>query len=44
MDGSTVGPKTDALRFLNEKLGEVDGFWVFLPRETFLTGLDDLPL
>ncbi|MBW3594996.1 MAG: hypothetical protein KY391_05405 [Actinobacteria bacterium] len=39
--GSTSGPQSDTLVFLTERLGDVAGIWVFLPRETFMTGLDD---
>ena len=42
-DGSSSGPRVDALRFISEKLGETSGFWLFLPRETYLTGMDDIP-
>ena len=42
-DGTSSGPRVDALRFISEKLGETSGFWLFLPRETFLTGMDDIP-
>jgi hypothetical protein len=38
--GSSAGPRVDSLRFLNE-MGEREGFWLFLPGETFQTGLDD---
>lgn len=43
VDGTSAGPKTDALRFLTERLGEAPGFWLFLPYEAYLTGVDDLP-
>jgi hypothetical protein len=39
--GSSAGPRVDTLRFLTEKTGEVPGLWLFLPRETFLTGMDE---
>ena len=42
-DGTGSGPRVDALRFITEKLGDAPGFWVFCPRETFLTGLDEVP-
>lgn len=41
MNGVSSGPQTDALRFLSERLGDVQGIWLFLPRETFLTGFDE---
>ncbi len=42
-DGTSSGPRVDALRFISEKLGDAAGFWLFLPRETYLTGMDDVP-
>ena len=39
--GSTAGPQSEAVVFLQERLGDVTGLWMFLPRETFMTGLDD---
>jgi hypothetical protein len=39
--GATTGPRSEALAFLEERLGDAPGLWMFLPRETFLTGLDD---
>jgi hypothetical protein len=44
VDGSGSGPRIDALRFVSERLGDVPGFWLFLPQETFQTGFDELPL
>ena len=42
--GSTSGPQTESLRFVEERLGDdVNGFWMFLPYETFLTGVDEVP-
>ena len=41
--GATAGPDADALRFLGERVDEVPGFWLFLPHETFLTGMDEVP-
>ena len=43
LGGSTSGPHPDALRFLEERTTEPEGFWLFLPRQTFLTGFDELP-
>ncbi len=43
LQGATSGPQTDALRFLSERLGDVQGLWLFVPRETFLTGFDEPP-
>lgn len=42
-DGTGSGPRVDALRFITEKLGDAPGFWVFCPRQTFDTGLDEIP-
>ena len=42
-DGSSAGPRVESLRFLSERMGEAPGFWLFLPYETFLTGVDDVP-
>lgn len=42
--GTTAGPQSDTLLFLTERLGDIPGVWMFLPRETFMTGLDDLPV
>lgn len=41
VDGSSTGPRLDTLRFIAEKTGDVPGLWVFLPREAFLTGMDE---
>ena len=44
VEGTQGGPDTDALRFVSERQpGDVSGFWLFLPYETFMTGLDDPP-
>ncbi|HET7481973.1 MAG TPA: hypothetical protein VFK89_03860 [Actinomycetota bacterium] len=42
--GNSNGPRVDAIRFVTERLGDVEGFWLFVPRETFMTGLDDPPI
>ena len=39
--GSSSGPPTETIAFLTERFGEVDGLWLFVPRETFMTGVDD---
>lgn len=41
ISGSSSGPQSETLVFLGERVGEVDGVWLFLPREAFLTGVDD---
>lgn len=42
-DGGPSGPNLDALRFIADRHGDAGGFWLFLPAETFMTGMDDLP-
>lgn len=45
MRGTTAGPRIDTLRFLTEQNPtEVDGLWLFLPRQAFDTGLDEPPV
>lgn len=39
--GSSSGPRPETTVFLTERFGDVDGLWIFVPRETFLTGVDD---
>lgn len=39
--GSSAGPPAETTTFLTERFGVVDGLWIFVPRETFMTGLDD---
>jgi hypothetical protein len=39
--GSSGGPPQETTAFLTERFGDVDGLWIFVPRETFMTGLDD---
>jgi len=41
--GTTAGPNIDAVRFISERIPDTPGFWLFVPRETFDTGMDDLP-
>ena len=41
--GDSSGPRPEAQRLITERLGEVAGSWIFLPRETFMTGLDEVP-
>jgi hypothetical protein len=41
--GGSHGPETDAIRFITDAVGDVNGSWMFLPRETFLTGMDEIP-
>jgi hypothetical protein len=42
-DGSSAGPNVDAVRFIADRMQDATGFWLFVPRETFQTGMDDLP-
>jgi hypothetical protein len=42
-DGSPAGPNVEAVRFIAEQMQDVTGFWLFVPRETFQTGMDDFP-
>ena len=42
-EGTGAGPRVDSLRFVTEKVGDEPGIWLFLPRETFLTGVDETP-
>jgi hypothetical protein len=41
IDGTSAGPREDALRFAAEQLEDNVGFWLFLPRRSFMTGVDD---
>lgn len=41
--GSGAGPMPDALVFVRERAGQSSGLWLFVPREAFMTGLDELP-
>ena len=41
--GTSSGPHADALRFMQEQIGERTGFWMFLPQQTFRTGVDEIP-
>jgi hypothetical protein len=43
VDGSSSGPNADGVRFITENLGDLSGFWLFLPREVFNTGMDEIP-
>jgi hypothetical protein len=43
VEGASTGPRVDSLRFAVERAGEQPGFWLFLPRDTFRTGLDEFP-
>jgi hypothetical protein len=41
--GSAAGPDPDALRFVTDRVGSTGGYWLYLPYETFMTGMDDVP-
>lgn len=41
--GNTSGPHPETQPFLTERFGQADGLWMFIPRETFMTGLDEIP-
>jgi hypothetical protein len=43
LEGSADGPAAEALRFVADRLGSTKGFWLFLPYEAFMTGVDDVP-
>ena len=43
IDGSSAGPQAESLRFVTERMEDVAGFWLFLPYEAFLTGVDEVP-
>ncbi|MDQ3878463.1 MAG: hypothetical protein M3290_08975 [Actinomycetota bacterium] len=42
-EGTASGPRVESLRFIAERLDDASGFWLFLPFETFDTGLDEIP-
>lgn len=42
-DGSSAGPSIEAVRFIAERLHDAPGYWLFLPHETYLTGMDEIP-
>jgi hypothetical protein len=33
----------NALRFVSERFDDAAGFWMFLPNEAYMTGMDDIP-
>lgn len=41
--GTAAGPAEDVLQPLIERAGQVRGFWMFLPTETYATGFDEYP-
>lgn len=43
LDGTETGPNPEALAFLKDRFGSTPGYWLFLPFETFDTGLDERP-
>lgn len=45
MHGTSAGPRVETLRFLTEQNPqELNGLWLFLPEQTFDTGMDETPL
>ena len=42
-DGTSSGPNIEALRFIADAMSGARGFWLFLPTETYDTGMDELP-
>ena len=45
MHGTSAGPRVETLRFLTEQSPqELNGLWLFLPEQTFETGMDETPL
>jgi hypothetical protein len=41
--GNSSGPDPDAIRFLTQNAGELQGFWLFLPTQAYATGFDEYP-
>ena len=41
--GASSGPQVDAIRFVAERMGDIPGFWMFLPFGAFDTGFDEIP-
>ena len=42
-DGDSSGPYVEALRFITERHADATGFWLFVPSESYRTGVDDVP-
>jgi len=43
IESDIQGPRPDTLRFLAEQLESGEGFWLFLPHTSFMTGFDEPP-
>jgi hypothetical protein len=43
IEGTSDGPQPESVRFIAERMGDAAGFWLFLPYNAFLTGVDDFP-
>ncbi len=43
LEGTSLGPQEETLRFVGERVGEVPGTWLFLPRQAYATGFDEIP-
>ncbi len=41
--GTSAGPNLDAVRFIAERMADQPGYWLFIPRETYMTGMDEIP-
>lgn len=41
--GTSLGPNPDTLKFLQDRVGETAGSWLFLPTAAFATGFDEIP-
>ena len=41
--GSSAGPSVDAVRFIAERMADQAGYWLFIPRESYMTGMDEIP-
>jgi hypothetical protein len=41
--GTTAGPDESSLRSLADAAPGVAGSWLFLPRQTYATGFDEIP-
>ena len=42
-DGGAGGPLPDSLRFVSERAGGKGGYWLFVPTDVFMTGVDEVP-
>lgn len=42
-DGTSAGPNIEAVRFINEQFADAAGYWLFVPVQTYMTGMDEIP-